>query len=390
MTNQLPAPAQRLDDPAIMRLPHPVRIDTALGEPIETFMLKETGIFDAVQPYLADEGTSTEWIVNRVPGMRELALASVGAPASLNMGVLMLMLSRARLRAHGDPILQVAPALQAQLAETDLGAGLPARFFRCPYPIVYIQFARPSGLEIRNRASGLHEVEGVYVGNYQVPPSLDREEPAGRAQVLGLDPARVTRVMELTITGSPIGKRNALDDASVDISLFIQDEDACLSTLLDRHMDYYRSPAVTAQPGFEVPASDDMALAGQVIFHLAKVLLYLNLPEAHQEPLPERSALARRLRGLGKKKAARIARRMATAYDRIIIGPRVEVEREDAADAAGGDPDRSPRPHWRRGHFRRIRYGEGFGESRLGWIRPVLVNASRAFGAVNAKPYVVR
>jgi hypothetical protein len=45
---------------------------------------------------------------------------------------------------------------------------------------------------------------------------------------------------------------------------------------------------------------------------------------------------------------------------------------------------------WRRGHFRRIRFGEGLSESRLGWIKPVLVNAAEAFGPVKTKPYAVR
>ena len=46
------------------------------------------------------------------------------------------------------------------------------------------------------------------------------------------------------------------------------------------------------------------------------------------------------------------------------------------------------------GHFRRIRYGEGLAESRLGWIQPVLVNAGEltaaGSSAVKTKPYVVR
>jgi hypothetical protein len=48
------------------------------------------------------------------------------------------------------------------------------------------------------------------------------------------------------------------------------------------------------------------------------------------------------------------------------------------------------RPHWRRGHFRRIRFGAGMTESRLGWIRPVLVNATEAFAPVAVKGYEVR
>jgi len=53
-------------------------------------------------------------------------------------------------------------------------------------------------------------------------------------------------------------------------------------------------------------------------------------------------------------------------------------------------PPTASAPNWRRGHFRRIRYGEQLSESRLGWIRPVLVKAGEAFGAVKAKGYVVR
>ena len=48
--------------------------------------------------------------------------------------------------------------------------------------------------------------------------------------------------------------------------------------------------------------------------------------------------------------------------------------------------ERTVRPHWRRGHFRRIRYGEGHRQSRIDWIRPTLVNADEAFKAATAGP----
>jgi len=378
-------------DSSLMVLPHPVRVDAAFGRPIEDALLQETGVLDAVRPYLGAEGVSTEWIINKVPGMLELAMASLGAPAGLNVGLLMLMLARARLRAQGDPILQVAASLHAQLAETDLGTGLPACFFRSPYPIVYIEFARPSGLQIYNRASGLHAVEGVYVGSYRLPAHSEQHEGAGRVRHLALDPARETRVMELTLTGSPVGKDNPLDDASVDISLFIQNEDACLGTLLERHISYYRSAEITiAQPGFEIPEQTEIDLTAEVIRHLAKVLMYLNLPDAEQAPLSERSQLEERLRGLGPKKAARMKRRMATTYDRIVIGPSIVVSTEQEKSDNNPDGSRTVRPHWRRGHFRRIRYGEQLSDSRLGWIKPVLVNAAEAFATVKAKPYLMR
>ena len=384
----------RIADADLMPLPHPVRVDAAVGSPIEEIVLDRAGVLERVRPHLASDAVSTEWIINEVPGMLELTMASVGGPAGLNAGLAMLMLARARLRAQGDPILQVAEPLHAQLAQTDLGSGLPAGFFRSPYPVVYVELARPSGLKIHNRASGLHEVEGAYIGSYCIAPYSRQLEGIGRVEHLGLDPARETRVMELTITGSPVGKDNPLDDASVDISLFIQDDDACLETLLERHIAYYRSGAVNAQPGFEIPEQSETDLAAAVIRQLAKVLLYLNLPDAEQAPLPERSRLEQRLRGLGPKKAARIKRRMATAYDRIVIGPNLdagtaqELPQDPTQNGAG--TARSVRPHWRRGHFRRIRYGEQLSESRLGWIRPVLVKAGEAFGAVKAKPYLMR
>lgn len=60
------------------------------------------------------------------------------------------------------------------------------------------------------------------------------------------------------------------------------------------------------------------------------------------------------------------------------------------APAAGSVPQQPLRPHWRRRHFRRIRFGECLSESRLGWIKPVLVNAADTFAPVKTKPYAVR
>jgi hypothetical protein len=52
-------------DSSLMVLPHPVRVDAAFGRPIEDALLRETGILEAVRPYLGAEGVSTEWIINR-------------------------------------------------------------------------------------------------------------------------------------------------------------------------------------------------------------------------------------------------------------------------------------------------------------------------------------
>ena len=377
----------RQDDSGLFDLPHPVRADAAFGRPMEEALFGAE-FWTALKPWLGDEMVPTEWNLNHAPGVYELARDSSNVPGTVNLGLLSLVLARARLRAHGDPVLQVHPALHEQLLETDLGAKLPVELFRLPYTEAFIEFGRPSGLSIFNPASGEHEVEGAYVESYQVAPQSFIFEKDDRREHLGLDPGKSTRIIEIVLTGSPRGKENALDDASQNVALFLQDGAADLHTAIERHFAFYRLPAAGSFPGFVPPDERERASFEKAVYQLAKVMLYLNLPEAEQARRPERSELLQRLRGLGPKKAARLQRKLARAYDRIVIGGRREV-----VGSASGVPDNAPgsvRPHWRRGHFRRIRFGEGLAESRLGWIRPVLVNAAEAFGAVQVKGYEVR
>ena len=118
---------------------------------------------------------------------------------------------------------------------------------------------------------------------------------------------------------------------------------------------------------------------------LAKVLLYLSLPDAKQNLVPERTNLERRLGQFGKLNAKR-RERLALVYDRTLIGPRVVTDISVESATPHEESARAVRPHWRRGHFRRIPYGEGLTESRIGWIRPTLVKAAEAFGLNQSPP----
>jgi hypothetical protein len=380
---------ERLHDPRLMPLPHPIRIDAAAGMAIDTRMFEHAGLTATLRPYLTDETASTEWIINNVPGMRQLALDHFGILGDAHMGSFILTLNRARLRAHGDPLLEVAPALQTMLAETDLAAELPIRFFRSPYTLVYVAFARPNPLRVSHRLSGLHECEGAYIGTYHLPPRHEVHRHSQRAGTLQLDPARPTRIIEIVITGSPAGKANVLDDASQDLVLFVQDEDEDLSAVLARHLAFFKTTAAYSHPGMAPIDAEEVERVGPVVHELAKILLYLNLADAEQSLRPERTDLKRRLGKFGTKLSAKRRARVAQAYDRIVIGPR-ESAPEPPPDATDPAAPHTVRPHWRRGHFRRIRFGEGHAESRLGWIRPVLVNAAVAFGSVRPRPYEVR
>jgi hypothetical protein len=100
--------------------------------------------------------------------------------------------------------------------------------------------------------SCLHELEGPYVGSHEVPPHHILHERKIRGAALRMDPSRPTRVIELIFTGSPIGKRYALDDAAQDVTLFNPDEDKCLIAMLARHHVNYPSschPTVQTRKG---------------------------------------------------------------------------------------------------------------------------------------------
>ena len=256
----------RLYDPRLLPLPHPVRTDAVLGSDLDARVFQELGLTTELKPYLTDDTLSTEWLINHLPLLHLFAQAHIGLPGSVNLGTFILMMSRARLRAHADPILTVTPTLQALLSETDLIKGLPSRYFRCPFPLAYVAFARPNELRIPNQLSGLHEFEGAYVGTYTLAPHHPIFENDQRQRSLNLDPDLPTRLVELTLVGSPVGKDNCLDDASQDLVLYIQNEDECLSTLLERHLDYYQSKKAYPNPGMR-PAKPDEMLMVRPICH---------------------------------------------------------------------------------------------------------------------------
>jgi len=374
-----------LHDPGVMVLPHPIRIDAIAGFPADTKMFERMGIMAALRRYLADPGTPTEWIINHAPGMQHVTMEHLRLLGG-QTGSYILMMNRARLRAHGDPILEVTPALQTLLAQTDLQDGLPVRFLHNLDTMVYLRFARHNPLRVPHRLSGRHECEGAYIATYQLPPQHEMLTGPERVRLLGLDPAKPARAVEVVIIGSPVGKADALDDASQDFLLLIQDEDEALSAVLERHMAYYNNPAVYRLPGMSPVNPQEVAMIQPVVNELAKALLYLSLPEAERTPVPERRDLERRLRQFGKNLSAKRRERLALVYDRTLIGPRVVTDIPVESEAAGAATARTVRPHWRRGHFRRLPCGERLRDSRIGWIRPTLVKAAAAFGLNRPKP----
>lgn len=56
-----------------------------------------------------DETIFTEWLINHLPQLHLFARAHIDPPGSVNLGIFILMMSQARIRGHGDPILTAPP-----------------------------------------------------------------------------------------------------------------------------------------------------------------------------------------------------------------------------------------------------------------------------------------
>jgi len=373
------------NDKALMLLPHPIRFEAAINSTVESEIFEPLGIMEAMKPYLADKHSPTEWIINKISVVQKKAMAYFEM-AGGSLGSFILMMALSRLRAHGKAIFKITPALQTLLDETDIGADLPASFFRPPYDFIYLEFAQPNLFYVFNKISGNHLCEGAYVASYDIPAYHEIFSIPERNRYLNLDPSKPIRLVELVITGSPVGKQSALDDASKDLILFIQDEDECLQNLLDRHIDFFKSPHGYCRPGVEAFNPNEADSFKAIIFGLAKALLYLNLPESIQEKQADRTDLEKRIALLSNKKSSKLKRQLKKTYDKIIVGSTTFQGAGQVYDEKTG----TVKPHWRRGHFRRIRFGEGRTEVKINWIQPILVNVSGLTDKVEPKSYTVR
>lgn len=115
----------------------------------------------------------------------------------------------------------------------------------------------------------------------------------------------------------------------------------------------------------------------------ANLFLYMACPDA--EILENPSELHARLadfrkRHVGSKRRKSAKRQIEEGMvpQEVVVGSSIRIqpldEQTESEGPEGGEGSRrSPRPHWRMGHFRRIPIGEGRRERKLAWIKPVLV-----------------
>ena len=249
-----------------------------------------------------------------------------------------VLLASAAALYHVRPhaVIEVTPALQTWLAQTDIGEDVPASLFRLPVPAVFLRFGPEmtkavdptlwSSLDRPCTTTGIYIFE-TYVGE--------------RRDIVFLAVG--------TAPGNP-------QDLPYALQLCFTDE---RDSLIDHVLN------VT-----HVGASATISVA--MVQMCAKVLLYLQTPGAIRTEELRQNETAAWPSGAGGKMTSKLERRLTGRYNMIIVGP------TQMTHCGPGEVV----PHWRRGHLRMQAHGPQFSLRKLIFIAPALIRADRLSEAV--------
>lgn len=361
MTLDLRSPA--INNPDLMRLPHPRRMEIAGMLPMweELFAADleplKTALLDLDQPL--------EFVIKGMLQRSHFAaiVEEMGyAPGNTNFGMLEAALTNLRYVYASGRLFQTRDDLDMRLRQTDIGDQAPCKFLRLPYPMMFLEFgeSRSTPLTISHDDSGAHVMEGVYLTEHG----------------LGAD----ARMLYFLFCGSPVGKRNLLDDVTRSFALPIDHEEDPLETALAAMVAHYRGLKHQQRtPEHQVQECVD------AIYHTAKVLLYLNSHHPVTETQLEYTELQHRLGRVKTGKRAKLERKASRTYDRVVIGPKMTPSSTDASSQ-----HRTVETHWRRGHYRLQAYGPKRVDRKLIWIEPTLIGVDSLADTASRKAYTIK
>lgn len=250
--------------------------------------------------------------------------------------------------------------LDDSLDQTDIGADIPASYFRLPYPIMYFRFGEGS------RGFQVLKTTQIDCGDVFLDGAYLREinHPDGRRDIV------VTATMRCPSSDLPYSQ------PFNQMVIQIRDNSVTLDSVLDQ-LFWREGRSLTP---------DRVSDLKVVVFHIAKLLLYLCSEHAKTQKVTERTEALVRLKAAGQKKQIKRAHQAQRAYDRIVIGTEVTLFPVQHSGASG----HSMTTHWRRGHFRQQAHGVGMALRKIAWIAPVLVNANQiGENQAATKPYLV-
>lgn len=381
-----------LNDRACMALPHPARVEVSPMTHPDFMPAQVVGLgHEDLLIKLMREGLCTRdmWSALADAGsnhfMRFLRLnsASQRIDGGYNGGSSGAIFHAMRFHINKGVMFTIDDDLLNMLENTDIDLDIPLSDVKLPYPNVYIELGRQregaagaAKHQMHNDISGLHALEGAYVS------MTKRSSQAGSATV-----------MEVTMTGSPIGKTNAGDDAVEWVSMECVPEQTIRDSL---HRAYISAGVLFGDPAetnveFQIEQTEKLselekrsALRLELVI---KALLYIGLPNLRKEFKRDRTEAhltVDRTRSVSHKRKA--IRQAARTYDTVLILPPATTSPNASTEA--GAEGRSVISHWRRGHFRTQRHGESFSLRKTIWIPPVLVNANAISGVVETPRYV--
>jgi hypothetical protein len=229
-----------------------------------------------------------------------------------------------------NAIIEPTDALERILVHSDLGDDLSVDMLRPPIPASFIRFGKAfQDAVVPAPSLEKSSVQGVYVFE------MARE----RERVLTLVPIITAHGQRMIFVNT--------------IEIFVNDVGQSLTQCI--------------RDVCEPVGVGQSAHVESVIQIIAKVFLYMSLPQTVRIEERDYSAMHDRLNRIGPKKAAKLQRRLPDLYDRIILGPQ-EIHVHGHGELS---------PHLRRGHFRLQPHGPQNSLRKLMFIAPTWVRADK-------------
>lgn len=341
-----------------------------------------------------------------------------------NLGIYAHACFHSRFEMTGAPIFSLDDKLYQELCDTDISKKTPCEFLRTPMPMLYLEFGQKRNPDLPlcwHEQSGWHCMEGAYLNTF----TLTEEELIRECEDSNLKLGDITlphnkynvishglatgfikkdggdvQVMEILVSGSPLGKEHLLDDSSHQFVLIVQDRDMDVSDMLDWHLRYNRRELETQREMQDTGHTDHLPLRHvhrisdneaktieNTVHAITKALLYINSETCIQEKVnvatEHKKALARTQ---NKAKIRKLAKRGRALSDYILIT--LPKGTEDGIAISDPNKKGSKSTHWRRAHFHTFRYGEGRKKMRVKWVGRTLINATS--GLAKNKEYKVK
>ena len=261
---------------------------------------------------------------------------------------------------HKGTVLELTPALEQMLVDSDLGDDVPLSMLQSPYTACYIRFGPALQAAVRQGwqlgALEGYDIEGVYVftaqAGYRDTPLFTGEHPG----MLSMVPMFRPMFSAVSISDEA---RHACYGSSA-ISLNREFDDRPMLEMIR-----------TMCAGRETESGDHFEYLAQTV---AKVFLTMSLAQTPQTIDPGYSALLSQVQRRTSRKADKIARKLPTLYDRVVLGPQSVASAQPLPGERSGS---EVAPHLRRGHFRMQAHGPQMSLRRLIFIAPCWIHPER-------------